>query len=220
MITLLVLLIIMNSYSADNTAVDNLLRNSYASYATEELEKSEEYLVKYMEEYPNSHAGKIMRALIRVREGRNDEAVSLLEELNRCDIESPECGSPLIHIAAYILQADITGSAKMIRMSEQLISDIFGDLYKDLYKAEIAVFLADENYSGVCMACDEYAAVSPDYFDAEIAMKCFVANWSCFDVENAQAFWSMLSLSQKKELMQTYSDINFQSTSVGRNSLR
>jgi hypothetical protein len=220
MITLLVLLIIMNSYSTDNTAVDELLRNSYASYATEQLEKSEEYLMEYMKESPASHAGKIMMAMIMVREGRKDEAVSLLDELNGCDIESPECDSPLIHAAAYMLQGSLTGSDRILRKSEQLISDIFGGLYKKLYKAQIEVFLADENYRGVCMACDEYAAVSSDYFDAEIAMKCFVANWSCFDVENAQTFWPMLSLPQKNELMQSYSDINFQITSVSRNSLR
>jgi hypothetical protein len=217
MITLLVLVIIMNSYSADNTAVDDLLRNSYASYATEELEKSEEYLLEYMEEYPDSHAGKIMRALIRVREGRRDEAISLLVDLNRCDIESPECDSPLIHVSAYTLHGSLTGSDKMFRRAEQLMSNIFDGLSKDLYKAQIEAFLVDENYIGVCRACDEYALFSSEYFDSVAAMKCFVANWSCFDVENAQTFWPMLSLSQKKELKQTYSDINFLSINVSGN---
>ena len=206
MIAFIIIMIIMNASNGDDKALDELLRRSNASYTVGDLEEAEEYLEEYMEEFPDSHLGQMMRVLIRIREGCDNEAHRLLVELNSCDIESPECDSPVVHVAAYILLGTLNGSESMFMKSEELISEITDELYKDYYKAQIDIYLAENDPQRVCIACDEYMRIS-DYIPSSIAMNCFVSNWSRFDVEAAEKYWNMLSVVQKEELRGTYGDL-------------
>lgn len=210
MITLIILLIILNSSSSSSAlSVDDLVREGYASYSTNQLEEAKEYLGQLMKEQPGSHIGQMLCVLVKVKERRNEEANRLLVRLNNCDIASPACDSPIIHVAARMLQGKILKSESMFEKADELISELSNNLYKNCYKTQIEIYLNNGNLQKVCEACDGYARVSDGFLNSDIVLKCFVANWSTFRGRKAKQLWVLLGPIQREELRKTYKDLEY-----------
>ena len=209
MITLLIILVILNS-SADAETFDDLARNGYSAYSTGQLEEAKEILEVLQTEYPNSHLGQIMQILVEIKEGDNKEAVRLLAEFdNSCNMNSSSCDSPSIHIIAKTIQGKMLASELTLRTSDVMIGELTDDLYKDCFEAQIDVYLNNDNPQKACDSCDEYVRISEGYLSPEIALKCFIAYYSNFRHEDAKRVWRLFSPIEKENLREIYKDLNF-----------
>lgn len=210
MIALIILLIVLNTSNTDAETLDELTRNGYAAYSTDQLEDAKEILDELQSEYPNSHLGQILQILVKIKEGNNKEAERLLVVFEEsCNMNSSSCDSPSIHVIAKTIQGKIFDSESAFREVDGMIKGLSDELYRDCYETQIDIYLSKGNPKKACEACDEYVHISGRCIYSDIAFKCFIANWSCFRNKEAKRLWSILSPIQRDRLKEIYKDLWF-----------
>jgi tetratricopeptide (TPR) repeat protein len=210
MIALIILLVVLNTSNTDAETLDELTRNGYAAYSIGQFEEAKEILDNLQTEYPNSHLGHILQVLIKIKEGDNRGAERLLVEFNNiCNMNSSSCDSPSIHVIAKTIQGKMFDSESAFREVDEMIKGLSNELYKDCYETQIDIYLSKGNPQKACEACDEYVRISENCLYSDIALKCFIANWSCFRNKEARRLWSLLSPIQRDSLRGIYKDLRF-----------
>ncbi len=209
MIALIILLIVLNS-SADAQTLDELVRDGYIAYSTEQLEEAKEVFEVLQTEYSDSHLGQILLILIEIKEGDSMEAKRLLAEFdNSCNMNSSSCDSPSIHIIAKTIQGKMFDSEPTLITADEMIGELTDDLYKDCFEAQIDVYLNNENPQETCNSCDKYRRLSEGCLSPEIALKCFIAYYSSYRNEDAKEVRRSLGAEEKNEIKKQFIRIEF-----------
>ncbi|MCR4288645.1 MAG: hypothetical protein NUV86_00065, partial [Candidatus Scalindua sp.] len=144
MITILILLIILNS-SADAQTFDDLVRSGYTAYSVDQIEEAREILEELEMEYPDSHLGKLLQVFVEIKEGDNKEAERLLVVFEEsCNISSTSCDSPSVHIIAQLIKCGLLNSEPDFRLADKMIKEQFNNLYKDCYESQIDIYIRNE----------------------------------------------------------------------------
>ena len=209
MITILILLIILNS-SADAETFDDLVRSGYTAYSVDQIEEAREILEALEMEYPDSHSGKLLQILVEIKEGNNTKAERLLIEFsNSCNINSSSCDSPSVHIIAQLIKCRLLNSEPDFKLADEMITDLFNNLYKDCYESQIDIYLRNEDPASACVACDRYINVSGGNLSQDMTFKCFIVYYSIFRNEDAKRLWRELSSDNKELLRKQFGRLEF-----------
>ena len=209
MITILILLIILNS-SADAETFDDLVRSGYTAYSVDQIEEAREILEELEMEYPDSHNRKLLQILVEIKEGNNTKAERLLIEFsNSCNINSSSCDSPSVHIIAQLIKCRLLNSEPEFRLADEMITELFNNLYKDCYESQIDIYLSNDDPVKASKACDRYISTSKGNLNQDIAMKCFIVYYSIFRTEDAKRLWKLLSSDRKKLLRKKFGRVEF-----------
>ena len=207
MITILILLIILNS-SADAETFDDLVRSGYTAYSVDQIEEAREILEELEMEYPDSHNRKLLQILVEIKEGNNTKAERLLIEFsNSCNINSSSCDSPSVHIIAQLIKCRLLNFESDFRFADKMIKEQFNNLYRDCYESQIDIYINNNDPERASRACDAYISLSKGDLGQGIAMKCFVVYHACFRNEDAGRIWRQLSFDNKVLLKKKYDGV-------------
>jgi hypothetical protein len=207
MITILILLIILNS-SADAETFDDLVRSGYTAYSVDQIEEAREILEEMEMEYPDSHLGKLLQVFVEIKEGDNKEAERLLVVFEEsCNISSTSCDSPSVHIIAQLIKCRLLNYEPDFRLADKMITELFNNLYKDCYESMIDIYIKNDDHVRASRACDAYISLSKGDLGQDIAMKCFVVYHACFRNEDVGRIWRQLSFDNKVLLKEKYDGV-------------
>lgn len=209
MITILILLIVLNS-SANAETLDDLVRNGYTAYSIGQLEEAKEIFDELQTEYPNSHLGQILQVLVEIKEGDTREAKRLLAEFdNSCNMNSSSCDSPSVHVISKTIQGKMFSSESTLRTANEMIEELSDDLYRDCYETKIDIYIRNSNIQKACDSCDQYMRISEGNLSPDLALKCFIAYHSNFRNEDSKRVWKLLNSNQKDKIRKLFNKIEF-----------